>query len=63
MIDSLHQDITVYIRGVVFNASFRYIVVGEIGENHRPAVTYWQTLSHPVVLSTSRHERNSNTEL
>ena len=30
------------------------------GENHRPAVSHWQTLSHNVVLSTPRHEKGSN---
>jgi hypothetical protein len=29
-------------------------------ENHRPAARHWQTLSHTVVSSTSRHERDSN---
>ena len=29
-------------------------------ENHRPAACHWQTLSHNVVSSTSRHERGSN---
>ena len=27
------------------------------GENHRPVVSHWQTLSHNVVSSTPRHER------
>jgi hypothetical protein len=27
------------------------------GENHRPAVSQWETLSHNVVSSTSRHEQ------
>jgi hypothetical protein len=29
------------------------------GENHRPATSHWQTLSHKVVSSTPRHERDS----
>jgi hypothetical protein len=29
-------------------------------ENHRPVASHWQTLSHNVVLSTPRHERDSN---
>jgi len=33
------------------------------GENHRPAARHWQTLSHNVVSSTPRHERDSNTQL
>jgi len=28
---------------------------GVSGENHRPAASHWQTLSHNVVSSTSRH--------
>jgi len=27
------------------------------GENHQPAASHWQTLSHNVVLSTSRMSR------
>ena len=29
------------------------------GENHQPVASHWQTLSHNVVLSGSRHERDS----
>jgi len=29
-------------------------------ESHRPATSHWQTLSHNVVSSTPRHERDSN---
>jgi len=29
-------------------------------ENHRPAASHWQALSHSVVSNTSRHERDSN---
>ena len=39
------------------------LYVGETGvpeENHRPVASHWQTLSHNVVLSTPRHERDSN---
>ena len=32
------------------------------GENHRPVASHWQTLSHNVVSSTSRHERDSNSQ-
>ena len=32
-------------------------------ENHRPAASHWQTLSHNVVSSTLRHERGSNSQL
>ena len=30
---------------------------GVPGENHRPVVSHWQTLSHNVVSSTPRQER------
>jgi hypothetical protein len=30
------------------------------GENNRPAANHGQTLSHNVVSSTPRHERDSN---
>jgi hypothetical protein len=57
---------------MVFNATFNNILdiswrsvllveeTGVPGENHRPAASHWQTLSHNVVLSTPRHERDSN---
>ena len=32
-------------------------------ENHRPVGSQWQTLSHNVVSSVSRHERGSNSQL
>ena len=32
-------------------------------ENHRPVTSHWQTLSHNVVSSTPRHERDSNSQL
>jgi len=49
---------------MVFNAAFNYIVAvsfigGEnrnTGENHRPVLCHWQTLSHNVVSSIPRHE-------
>jgi len=59
----------------VFNATFNNISVkswrsvllvketGIPGENHRPVASHWQTLSHYVVSSTSRHERGSNSQL
>jgi len=31
-------------------------------ENHRPTASHWQTLSHNMVSSTSRHERDSNSQ-
>jgi hypothetical protein len=33
---------------------------GVPGENHRPVASHSQTLSHNIVLSTPRHERDSN---
>ena len=58
----------------VFNVTFYNIsviswrsvlLVGEIrvpGENYRPVTSHWQTLSHNVVSSTPRHERDSNSQ-
>ena len=57
--------------GYVLNASFNTIsviswqtvfLVGETGENHGPVASHCQTLSHNVVSSTPRNERNSNSE-
>jgi len=36
---------------------------GVPGENHRPAASHGQTLSHNVVSSTPRHERGLNSQL
>ena len=56
-------------RFMVLNATFNTISIiswqsvllvektGVPGENHRPVVSHWQTLSHNVILSTPRHER------
>ena len=33
------------------------------GENHRPAASHRQSLSHDVVSSTPRHERDLNSQL
>ena len=32
------------------------------GENHRPAASHWQTLSHNVVLSTPYPKLDSNSQ-
>ena len=60
---------------MVFNVTFNNISVilwqsvllveetGVPGENHRPTVSHWQTLSHNVVSSTPHHERGSNSQL
>jgi len=57
---------------MVFNATFNNISViswwsallmEEMGvprENDRPVASHWQTLSHNVVSSTPRHERDSS---
>jgi len=59
----------------VFNATFSNIsdilwrsvlLVEETGvprENHRPAASHWQTLSHNVVSNTPRTEWGSNSQL
>ena len=33
------------------------------GENHRPAASHLQTLSHKVASSTPHHEHDSNSQL
>ena len=57
------------VRFMMFNGTFNNIsaiswwsqlLVKETGENHRPATSHWQTLSHIVVLSTSHHDPDSN---
>ena len=32
-------------------------------ENHQPAASHWQTLSHNVASSTPRYERDLNSQL
>jgi hypothetical protein len=58
-----------------FNATFNNIAViswgsvllveetGGSWENHQPVARHWQTLSHNVVSSTPRHERDSNSQI
>jgi hypothetical protein len=65
----------VVVRVMVFNATLNNISVislrsvlllGETRvpkENPRPAARHWQTLSHKVVSSTPRNERDSNSQL
>jgi hypothetical protein len=60
---------------MVFNATFKNISVISRrsvllvedtrvhGENHRPATSHRQTLSHNVISSTPRHEQGSNSQL
>jgi hypothetical protein len=53
-----------------FNNSFQQswrsvLLVEETGipaENHQPAVSHLQTLSHNLVSSTARYERDSNSQ-
>jgi hypothetical protein len=53
----------------LFVISLKYahdaVLVEETGvpvENHRPVVRYKQSLSHNVISSTPRHERDSNSQ-
>jgi hypothetical protein len=60
---------------MMFSATFNSIsvislqsvlLVEETGvpeDNHRPAASHLQTLSHNVISSTPRHERGSNSQL
>ena len=65
------NNIYIYmVRVMVFNTTYHNISVilwrsvllveetGVPGENHQPVVSHWQTLSHNVVSSTPRHERD-----
>ena len=57
---------------MVYNATFYNISViswlsvllieeiGVPGDNHQPAASHYQTLSHNVVSSTLRHDQDSN---
>jgi hypothetical protein len=38
-------------------------IYGGHRENHRPAASHWQTLSHNVVSSIPRHEQDLNSQL
>jgi hypothetical protein len=51
---------------MVFNATFKNIsvlLVEETEEKNLPVASHWQTLSHNVVSSTPRNQRNSNSQL
>jgi hypothetical protein len=64
-----------WVRVMMFNATFNNIsviswrsvlLVEETrvpGENHRPAASHCQTLSHNVVSNTPHHERDSHSQL
>jgi len=52
---------------MAFNTTFKNIsaiswrsvlFMDETGENHRPATSHWQTLSHIVVSSKPHHDRD-----
>jgi hypothetical protein len=66
-----HNSVRVIVLNSPFNnisvISWRSVLlmeeIGVPGENHRPVASRWQTLSHNVVLSTPRHERDSNSQL
>jgi hypothetical protein len=73
--DKVNDDKTISnykVRVLVFNATFKFIwaisqqsvlLVEETGvlwENQTPAASRWQTWSHIVVLSATRHEQGSN---
>ena len=62
-------------RDMVFNVTFHnisalslwYVLVvedpGVPGEHQRPVIVHWQTLSHNVISSTPRHERDFNSQI
>ena len=43
-----------------FNITAGCQETGVPGENNRPVVSHWQTLSHNVVSSTPHHKRDSS---
>ena len=51
----------VWVRVMVFNATLEETRVPV--ENHRPAASHCQTLSHNAVLSTPRNDQDSNLPL
>jgi hypothetical protein len=68
----LFSKMKLSVRFIVLNATFNNIsviswrsvvLVEETGKNHRPVASHWQTLSHYVVSSTPRHDRDSNSQL
>jgi hypothetical protein len=47
---------------MIFIISFTGVAARVPRENHRPVPSHWQTWSHKVVSSTSRHEWDSNSQ-
>ena len=74
-ITQLITALMVFYGFMVFSATFNNISVislrsvllveetGVPGENYRPVASHKQTLSHNVVSSTPRYERDSNSQL
>ena len=62
----LHQN-GLGFRFMVCPATFKNISViwwrSVLLVEHRPVASNWQTLSHTIVSSTARHERDSNSQL
>jgi hypothetical protein len=61
-----HFEIVLVILNISVISWRSVLLVEETGvprENHRPATSHWQTLSHNVVFCTPRHERDSNSQL
>jgi hypothetical protein len=75
VLDNSQKQYAEVVMFMVFNITFNNIpviswqsvlLVEETGvpvENHDPAASHWQTLSHTFVSSTPRHERGSNSHL
>ena len=63
-----HEEFYNYIMGVrlrvmVFNNNISVICGDQFYWRRNPSTCHWQILSHNVVLSTPRHERDSNSQL
>ena len=58
MISEFYQQYFSYIVAVSFIGGGTRVPI----ENHWPAASHWQTLSHNVASRTPRHERDSNSQ-
>ena len=47
---------------MMFNATLLVEETWVSGENHQPAASQWQTLSHNVVSRAPHHEQGSNSQ-